>query len=415
MTPDLPESADVVIVGGGPAGLSAAIELRAGGVASVLVVDRESEAGGIPRHCNHYPYGLREFHRLMRGPEYARQLVQKAATAGVRIFTGTTVTALLPGPQLQLSNASGLHSISAKRVLLATGVRETSRAARLIGGVKPGGVISTGALQGLVYLDGLKPFQRPVILGTELVSFSAIMTCRHLGIRPIAMIEAGRRITARRPAALYPAFLGIPVYRNTTLLSIEGHSQVSAVHLCTDGGPARRLETDGVIVSGQFRPDASLLRVSHIDVDSATGGPSVDQYGRCSDPDYFAAGNLLRPVETAGWCWNEGRQIGRAIAQSLAGKLPDHSPVLSFSVGSDKIKFVLPQRLARQTSTPALPDFQLRLKESARGQITAVSDNTIVAETAINTVPERRITHPLSLIPSGLTGMLEFNLREKSE
>ncbi|MDY6860366.1 MAG: FAD-binding protein, partial [Pseudomonadota bacterium] len=188
MTGDLPGFADVVIVGAGPAGLAAAAELKARGVGSVLVLEREAQAGGIPRHCGHFPFGMREFHRLLRGPAYAARLLARAQAAGAVIKTGVTVTALHPGPGLSVASAGGLRQITARRVLLCTGVRESTRAARLIGGTKPGGVLSTGALQGMVHLQALRPFRNPVVLGTELVSFSALLTCRHLGIRPAAMI-----------------------------------------------------------------------------------------------------------------------------------------------------------------------------------------------------------------------------------
>ena len=184
---------NIAIVGGGTAGLALATELRALGVEDVVVLEREPEAGGVPRHCGHYPFGLREFKRVMKGPDYARALVARAAGAGVDIRTGTAVTALLPNARLSLSDADGSYDLQANRVVLATGVRESSRAQRFIGGERPQGIIPTGALQSLVFLHHQKPFSKPVIIGTELVSFSAIMTCRHAGIRPKAMIEEGPR------------------------------------------------------------------------------------------------------------------------------------------------------------------------------------------------------------------------------
>ncbi len=201
---------EVIVVGGGPAGLGAATALARAG-RRVTLLEREAQAGGIPRHCGHYPFGMREFHRLLRGPDYAARLRQAALAAGVTLRDATTVTALRPGGLVEITSDAGLESLSARAVLLATGVRETSRAARLIGGEKPGGVMSTGALQGLVYLNGMRPFARPVILGTELVAFSALLTCRHAGIRPVAMIEPGRRITVRQPAQMLARLLGVPI------------------------------------------------------------------------------------------------------------------------------------------------------------------------------------------------------------
>jgi len=384
---------DVIIVGSGPAGLGAATTLRGHGH-SVTVLDREPQAGGIPRHCGHYPYGLREFRRLLKGPAYAARLTATALVTGVQIRTNTTVTALHPGPRLSITGPDGASEISAKAILLATGTRESSRAARLIGGTKPGGILSTGALQGMVYLAHQRPFQNPVILGTELVAFSAIMTCRHLGIRPVAMIEPGARTTAPLPTAIYPRLHGIPLHLNTTLDAIHGSTQVTGVTL-RQGSRIWDQPCDGVIISGQFRPDNALLTTSHLTMDPATLGPEVDQFGRCSDPGYFAAGNLLRAVETAGYCWAEGRAIGHAIARALSGDLPS-GPDHKITTSGHALKYALPQRLSPGTDA-ALPVLQLRVTQAIRGQITLTTNGQSTAH-QINALPERRITLPL---PSG--------------
>ncbi len=405
MSADLPDQADVVIIGGGPAGLAAATELRAEGVARVVVLEREANAGGIPRHCGHYPYGLREFRRLLRGPDYAARLVASAMAAGVGIHTGITVTALHPGPRLAVTGPTGPGAITARAVLLATGAREASRAQRLIGGTKPGGVLSTGALQGLVYLDGLRPFRRPVVLGSELVAFSALMTCRHLGIAPVAMIEPGSRPIARWPAAVFPRLLGIPVLLDTAVVAIEGRDQVTGIVVSQDGRE-RRIAADGVIVSGGFRPEAALLAGSHLASDRLTGGPSVDQFGRCSDRGYFAAGNLLRPIETAGWCWAEGRAAGRVIARALAGGLPsgeDHA----VSATGEGLRYLLPQRLTPENDGASLPEFQVRLTRSMRGNLMIRAEGMQPVSYRITSRPERRITIPL---PKGIAGPVTITL-----
>ncbi|MEQ8354036.1 MAG: FAD/NAD(P)-binding oxidoreductase [Kiloniellaceae bacterium] len=408
-TPSPPAEVDVAVVGGGPAGLAAATRLKQRGVASVVVLDREPAAGGIPRHCGHYPFGLREFHRLLRGPDYARRLVGRALASGVEVRTATTVVAIEAGPRLLLSTPQGKAEIAAHRVLLATGVREASRAARLIGGQRPLGVVSTGALQSMVYLAGRRPFRRPVILGSELVSFSALLTCRHAGIRPAAMIEERERVTARSFASLLPRVLGIPLHLGTTLVRIHGGpvhdgQRVEGVTLRGRDGQERRLDCDGVIVSGAFTPEASLLRLGHLDLDGGSGGPIIDQFGRCSDPAFFAAGNLLRPVETAGWSWQEGRAAGDVIADSLAGRLPPAERLVTVAAPDPAIKLALPQRLARPGPAGGMDHIQVRLNRAARGVLILRDADKVLWSKSLSGLPERRILVPLAGVTAATRG-----------
>lgn len=385
----------VAIVGGGTAGLALATELRRLGVDNVVVLERESEAGGIPRHCGHYPFGARELKRLMKGPDYARTLVRNAIAAGVDIRTRTTVTALHPNARLELSTPDGAIELQAERVVLCTGVRESSRAQRFLSGQRPQGVISTGALQSMVYLAGQRPFRRPVILGTELVSFSAIMTCRHLGMRPVAMIEENNRITVRQFMRPYPALMGVPIKFGASNLCILGDRTVEAIEYTDQHGLRQTIKTDGVIVSGMFRPESALLYASHIEVDPATGGPNIDQYGRTGDPSYFSTGNLLRPVETSSWCWHEAVECAARIQQDLATPLgnPGSVPLCS---DDPAIRFVIPQRLTQSDRPGAMENMQIRLSRPAIGHLTASSEGKTLWSNFIKSCPERRILAPLA-------------------
>lgn len=384
---------DVAIIGGGPAGLAAATVLKQVGISRVVVIEREADAGGIPRHCGHHPFGLREFKRVLRGPDYAARLVARALMAGVEIRTLTTVVEASKGGVLKLATPAGLGEIRAKRVIYATGVRETPRAGRLISGVRTQGVLNTGALQNMVYLKGRKPFEKPVIIGTELVAFSAISTCRHAGIRPVAMIEAGKRPTARWPIGLFPRLNRIPLHLNTRLDRILGGDNVTGVLVTGPNGATREIACDGVILTGKFTPDATLARTGHLAVDPATGGPVVDPWGRCSDPVYFATGNLLRPVETAGWSWAEGCKTGAMVAADLAGELPiaaDYCPVVAKSA---LIKYVMPQRVG-----PAAATLQLRVTKPVKGRIIVRQGKQVILQQKINTLPERRILVSLPVL-----------------
>lgn len=411
---DLPGACEVAIVGAGPAGLGAALRLKALGIDAV-VLDREAEAGGVPRHCGHYPFGMREFHRVLRGPDYAGRLVQAAMDAGVAIFPRTTVVGLDPGPRLKVTTPAGRAEIQAKRVLLCTGVRERSRAGRLVGGQRPWGVVSTGALQSMIYLKGLRPFKRPVIIGSELVSFSAILTCRHAGIRAAAMIEANNRVTAWWFAAGLPRLTGVPLYLNTRVTRVIGSERVEAVELQDTTGKTRLIETDGVIFTGRFMPEATLLPSAGLAIDPGSGGPAVDQYGRCSDPRFFAAGNLLRPVETAGWSWQEGVFAADQIAQSLAGLLPERQEMAQIRAPVDSaLRFILPQAVALPGGRGGMANAQLRVARPLRGTVVARQEDRTLWSGKIASRPERRVLLPLGpIVEKAVPGIIEVGLEEE--
>ena len=381
---------DVAVIGAGPAGLAAAMELKRLGVDDVLVLEREPEAGGIPRHCGHPPFGLLEYRLPMTGPAYARRLVADARRAGVRIMPATTVTEILPQARLRLSRPDGPAELCARRVLVTTGVRESPRAARLVSGTRPLGVLNTGALQAMVYLKGLVPFRRPVVVGTELVSFSALWTCRRAGIRPVAMIEENARPTVRRPLHLAARLFGVPLHLATGISAILGKDRVEAVKL-TDG---RTLACDGVLFTGRFVPEATLARLGHLELDGGTGGPEVDQFGRCSDPLFFAAGNVLRPVEHAGWCWNEGRIVARGIAASLAGDVtPGGADDIMLHV-EPPLRYAMPQRLRRGV-TGGMKFVQLRVERPVSGTLRVRDGQRILHARRLRAIPEQRIVIPV--------------------
>ena len=391
----------VAIVGAGPSGLALASELARAGIDGVVLLEREQEAGGIPRHCGHSPFGLREFHRLLGGAEYARRLVVRAQRPGVELRTAVTVTEIEAGGSLLLSSAAGMERLHADRVVLCTGNRETPRAPRLVSGSRALGIVTTGALQSMLYLKRRLPFKRPLIVGSELVSFSALLTCRHAGIKPVAMIEARPRVTAWRLASLLPPLLGTPVLLNTALREIHGDDRVSAVDVDRGSGAPMTLECDGVVFSGCFVSESSLVRVSHLELDPASGGPSIDQYGRCSDPHYFSCGNQLHPVDTAGWCWAEGRDTAASLVASLSGRLDAAAPGLEIKSSSPVLQYFTPQRItmmesANSKQVPAAHrQIQVRLARDARGRLSLRDGEHELSGRNISARRERRVLLPL--------------------
>ena len=390
-----PQHCQVAIIGAGPSGLALASELAKADI-DVVVLEREGEAGGIPRHCGHSPYGMREFHRLMSGPAYAARLAREAEQQGAKIWLNTTVTEIGPGGSLLLSTIDGIMELQAARVAICTGNRETPRSARLVSGTRPMGIVTTGALQSMVYLKHRLPCKRPLIVGTELVAFSALLTCRHAGIKPVAMIEHNSRVTAIKAAAWLPRLLGIPLLLNSELDEIHGGDRVESVVVSDAGGKLQDIECDGVIFSGNFVAEASLVRSSHLEFDPRSGGPVVDQYGRCSDPAYFACGNLLHPVDTAGWCWAEGMRTARLLRADLSAALPHRGRVLEIKSASPGIRYFTPQRILLPDA-PLVenhPGLQLRFADNRRGRISWRSHKAVISSRSIRAQRERRVLLP---------------------
>lgn len=403
--------ADVLIVGGGPAGVAAAVELRRRGVARVVLLEREPHLGGATRHCSHSPFGMREFGRVYLGAAYGRRLEREAAQAGVEVRTGHSVVRIETGGRLVVTSPRGVETLTAKRLLLATGIRETPRAARLISGDRPVGVVTTGTLQAYVAFHGLMPFRRPLIVGSELVSLSAVLTCRSHGARPVAMIEPGPHPLAPAPLMAFPRLMGVPFHAGAELVDIKGVTRVEEATVRLADGTVRVFACDGVLLTGRFTPESALLRQSALGIEPGSSGPAVDPFGRTADPHIFAAGNLLRAVETGGWSFREGRAVGGAIADDLARGEAGAAALLPVTF-DPPIKLVVPGLIRRgATGAPALPDFQLRFLRRARGRLSLLVDGREVWSARKTWMPERRILVPIP--PAALTAAtVHFSFEE---
>jgi NADPH-dependent 2,4-dienoyl-CoA reductase/sulfur reductase-like enzyme len=299
-----------------------------------------------------------------------------------------------PGGVVHATGPRGIEDFQAKAVVLALGARETPRSARLISGDRPFGVMNTGVLQQFVYLHGRCPFERPVVIGSELVAFSTLLTLRHAGIKPLAIIEENERITARHPGAWLARFgFGVPVMTRTRLTRIVGHQRVSSIEVDRGFG-VERIECDGVVLTGKFRPETGLIAPSHLELDAGTGGPSIDGYFRCSDHQYFAAGNVLRGVETAGQCWREGRALAEMVVAKLEDRLPLRQPDAHVSL-QGPLAYVYPQRIYRDAPTTSPLLFKARVTKAVRGCLSVSVDGHVVWSRRISALPERRISWKL--------------------
>ena len=342
----------VAVIGAGPAGLTAAAELRARGV-DVVVLERESQAGGIPRHSDHTGYGMRDLKRVMRGPAYAHALADKAREAGAEIRTSSMVTDWAGERTFDVTNPQGRYRLSADAVVLATGARERPRPARLIPGDRPDGVYTTGQLQNMVHVEHHPVGERAVIVGAELVSWSAVLTLRHAGCRTVLMTSAYEK-SESYAAFSWPGRLGlrVPVATRSRVVRINGRGRVESVvieNIAT--GHRRVVPCDTVITTGDWIPDHELARAAGVSLDASTLGPEVDTALRTSIPGVFAVGNLLHPVDTADVAALDGKHVATAVLASLAGEQsPDDGVRL---IVESPLRWVAPQVVRSPATSPA--------------------------------------------------------------
>jgi thioredoxin reductase len=395
------EQCDVLIVGAGPSGLAAAAELARDN--RVIVLEREQTAGGIPRHSDHTGYGLRDLRRVMFGPTYAKLLADRAVQAGADVRTETMMTHWVGERSVVVTSPQGRYEIDAKAIILATGARERPRSARLVAGDRPAGIFTTGSLQNLVHLHHQSPGSRAVVVGSELVSWSAVLTLREAGCQAVAMV------THRDRPESYAAFhqgakrlLSTPISTSTKVRRVLGRDRVEAVeleHVVT--GSVRTIACDTVVFTADWIPDHELARLGGLELNPGSRGPSIDTMMRTSRPGVFAIGNLVHPVDTADVCALDGRHVAQAVRAYLDGRLPEDSGV-ELRVESP-LRWVSPSVVRLGDGAPARRRLLLWSDEFRQvAKIAAVQDGGVIGKLTLPwaVAPGRVLRIPWSLLSS---------------
>ncbi|MFF1692094.1 NAD(P)/FAD-dependent oxidoreductase [Streptomyces sp. NPDC058257] len=334
-------SVDVLVVGAGPAGLAAAARLATAGAGTVEVLEREAQAGGVPRHCDHRGFGRWG----VRGPQYAERLVEAALGAGAAVRTGVTATGWAGSLAVDTTGPHGLERITARAVVLATGARERPRTARLVPGSRPAGVFTTGELQQSVHIHGQEIGTRAVVVGAEAVSYEALSTLRRAGVEVAALVTREARAQVGRARAV-AARLGparVPLVTEAVVAELLGRGRLSGVRLRRPDGRERTLDCDTVVFTGDFVPDHELARRGGVLLDPGTRGPAVDGSFRTGSPGVFAVGSGVHAVEPARVAAEEGARVADSVRGYLEGaRWPSGGvPV----VADAPLRWVAPNRL----------------------------------------------------------------------
>jgi thioredoxin reductase len=341
---------DVAIIGGGPAGIFAALELSRMRNLNIHLFENERQLGGIPRSA-HYFFGMRDLKRALSGKQYADRLSRKIEKTDVDIHTASTVVDLIPGTggnyhQINVASETGYQKYECKYILLAMGCFESSREKRLIPGTRPAGIYTTGTLQKMVKLHRLKPGTEAVVVGTEHVSFSSVLSLKQAGVKIKGMVENDSSIhsypwVGKSMSLIYR----FPIYTETKIAEIVGAKRVEAVYLeNSDKGKKEKVGCDTVIVTGKFMPESALLNDTGIELDSSTSGPVVDLNYQTSVQNIFAVGNVLRGANTHDRCALEGRRAGQMISKAVTRETRQED-VYTRLKAKYPIRYVAPQRL----------------------------------------------------------------------
>lgn len=318
---------ELVIIGGGPAGLAAAAAAYDAGCRSILILERDTQLGGILNQCIHNGFGLHTFGEELTGPEYAARFIAQVRDRGIEYKLNTMVLSISEEKHITAVNREdGLLEIDARAIILTMGCRERSRGALNIPGYRPAGIYSAGTAQRLVNIEGYLPGRRVVILGSGDIGLimARRMTLEGAKVLVVAELLPYSGGLKRNIVQCLDDF-GIPLKLSHTVVNIEGKERVSGVTIA-EVGPDRKpipgteihYDCDTLLLSCGLIPENELSRGMGVALSPVTNGPVVDESLQTSIPGVFAAGNVLHVHDLVDYVSEEAAAAGRAAVRYLA-------------------------------------------------------------------------------------------------
>lgn len=344
---------DLVIIGGGPAGLSAANAAWESGCRSICIVERDRELGGILNQCIHNGFGLHYFKEELTGPEYAGRFIEMLKNTGVDVRLDAMVLDITPDKRVHIvSSANGYEALSAKAVVLAMGCRERTRGAIAIPGTRPAGVFTAGTAQRYLNIEGYMVGKRVVILGSGDIGLIMARRMTLEGAKVLACVEVmpySGGLTRNIVQCLND--FNIPLYLSHTITDIQGRDRVERV-VVAEVGPDRRpipgtemtFDCDTILLSVGLIPENELSRGAGLDIDPRTNGPVVYENMETSIPGVFACGNVLHVHDLVDFVTAEAARAGKAAAAYCTGAAFSSGRVLPIENGS-LVGYTVPQQI----------------------------------------------------------------------
>ena len=343
---------DLVIIGGGPAGLAAAVAARESGIEDILILERDTELGGILNQCIHSGFGLHTFQEELTGPEYAQRYIQKVRDLAIPCLLDTMVLEITPERVVTAVNTrEGLFQLQAGAVILAMGCRERARGSLNIPGFRPAGIYSAGTAQRLVNIEGFMPGKEVVILGSGDIGLvmARRMTLEGAHVQVVAELMPYSGGLKRNIVQCLDDF-GIPLKLSHTVVDIQGRERLTGVTLAQVDenrrpipGTEEHYDCDTLLLSCGLIPENELSRGAGVELSPVTNGPVVDESLETNIPGVFACGNVLHVHDLVDFVSQEAQQAGRRAARFLQ-KWEERGKAIRLTAGKG-VRYTVPAKV----------------------------------------------------------------------
>lgn len=400
---------DVAVIGGGAAGLAAAIKAKEKGIENIVILERSEELGGILPQCIHTGFGVRYFKENLTGPEYISRFIKKVEDSQIEYKLDTMVLEITPDQKITAVNSiDGLLELRAKAIVLAMGCRERTRGALGIAGTRPAGILTAGTAQRLMDIEGYMPGAKVVILGSGDVGL--IMARRFVmeGAKVEAVVEILPYASGlNRNVVQCLEDFNIPLLLEHTVTSIHGTDRVEAVTVAevdVNWRPIqeteRTIECDTLILSVGLIPENELSQTAGIVLDPATGGSIVDEYLETSVQGIFGCGNVVHVYDLVDHVTEAGELAGESAARYVLNELPPLRTKITLKAG-DNVKSVVPQIISGDEPVT----LHLRVKKPMRNVKVKMGNLSI----------SKRVVRPPEMVVINLTEKAIEKLEKKDE